>query len=413
MSTKIKKGKCLLCENKRMTKFLDLGSTALANALLAKKSLNQKEAKFPLGLHYCRNCHLVQLGHIVDRKILFEKYNYLSSDSPQLEKYFKEYAENIFERFPQLQGKMVLEIASNDGTLLKYFKNLGYEILGIDPAKNIAKIARSKGIPTLPIFFNSHNAKKISNKNGLAHIITANNVLAHTDDPGDILRGVKEILDPEGIFIFEVQYLGDLINKNEFDNTYHEHTCYFSLHPLYLALKKNGLEIFDIEKVAGQGGSIRVYAMHSMHTPSLAPKVKKFLDSEKKQGLCNLKTYLDFGKKPKKIKKDLSTLLKKLKKNGKVIVGYGASAKGATLLQYSGVDHKLLDYIVDSAKIKQGKYTPGTKIPIYDRDKLKQSRPDYILILAWNYSESIMAQESWLKDGGVKFIIPIPEVKVI
>jgi len=404
---------CLICGNKKLIEYLNLGSTALANSYLDKKNLGKKESKFPLRSVYCTVCHLAQLGDIVDRKHIFENYAYFSSTSPQLEEYFKKYADDIYKKFPKQTKKLTLEIASNDGILLKYFQILGAPVLGIDPAKNIAKIANKKGLLTISEFFNLKTATKILNKYGKAGIISANNVLAHVDNVDEIISGVKNLLTQDGVFVFEVQYLGDLLAKNEFDNTYHEHISYFSLSPLETLLLKNKLQIFNIERVSGQGGSLRVYASHHPLVFKISSSVKKIKDLEKKQGLHKKDIYLKFGKTPIKIKKDLREFIQKLKKQNKKIVGYGASAKGNTLLQYCGVDSSMIDYIVDTAPSKQGKYTPGSHIPIYGTEHLKKNTPDYVLLLAWNYADSIMAKEKWLTEKGVKFIKPIPNVKIL
>lgn len=404
--------KCLVCGKKTLHMYLDLGKTALANTYLKKRDLQKKEARFPLQVFFCTSCFSVQLGEIVSRKKLFENYAYFSSTSPQLEEYFKKYAQTVYSRFPEQSMRFTLEIASNDGILLKYFQKHGARVLGIDPAKNIARVANKNGIPTLPLFFNEKIAQKIKMKSGTAGIITANNILAHTDIPHSIIKGVKVLLDKKGVFVFEVQYLLDLIQKNEFDNTYHEHVFHFSLHPLTTLLKKWGLEIFDVENVEGQGGSLRIYAGH---TPLVFKKksiVNKILQKEKKVGLHKAKTYTLFGAKPKIIKKELIELIEKLKKQNKKIVGYGASAKGNTLLQYCGLTHNDILYIVDTAPSKQGKFTPGSHIPIVDPSQLKKNVPDYILILAWNFADSIMKKESWFLEQKGSFIVPIPKPKI-
>ena len=407
------KKSCLVCGSTKLTQYLNLGKTALANSYLAQSELKKAELRVPLRVYYCHGCHLAQLGDVVDRKLLFENYAYFSSTSPQLEEYFREYAQNVYRRFPTQTQKFTLEIASNDGVLLKYFRPLRVRILGVDPAKNIAKVARKNGIDTLAIFFNHEAAQDILKKYGSAGVIIANNVLAHTDTVHSIMAGVKLLLDPNGVFIFEVQYLPDLFRQKAFDNTYHEHLCYFSLAPLMRLLAAYNLQIFDIEQTPAQGGSIRVYASH---TPLLLPvssSVAELTQQEKAQGLYTLTTYKKFAHVPKKIKTDLVRLLKKLKKQGRTIVGYGASAKGNTLLQYCGIGPELIDYIVDTAPSKQSKYTPGTHIPIVAPEHLHKVTPDYILLLAWNYADSIMKKEAWLKTKGAQFIKPVPRVKII
>jgi len=405
------KKECLICGNPKILKYLDLGHSALANSFLSKKDLSKKEMQFPLRVAYCPKCHLSQLMDIIDRKKIFEHYAYFSSTSPQLEQYFQNYAEDLKKKFPNQAKQLVVEIGSNDGILLKYFKKMKLPVLGVDPAKNIARKANHNKIRTLPLFFNSRNSEKIKKAYGDAGIIIANNVLAHTDSPLQVISGVKNLLDKKGVFVFEVQYLKDLLDKNEFDNTYHEHTCYFSMAPLCTLLEKYGLEVFDLKHTSAQGGSIRVFAGHK-NINKKNFKLKTLLEEERVAGLYKKQTYLNFAKKPKIIKKELLDALRKIKKTGKKIVGYGASAKGNTLLQYCGIKSEI-DYIVDTAPFKQNKFTPGTHIPIRDPKYLKKDPPDYVLILAWNYADSIMKKESWLKGKGGKFIIPIPKVKII
>lgn len=407
MTKKQKQKKCLVCEGSDLIMYLDLGNTALANAFIKKTQLKDKEDKFPLRVLYCKTCHLVQLDHIVDRKKVFSKYHYFSSASSPLEKYYEQYVKNLQKKFPNQTKGLIVEIGSNDGILLKYFKNKKTKTLGVDPAKNIAKLAISNGIETLPVFFNLDNAKKIVKKYKKASVVIANHVLAHTDDLHGVIKGVKELLDNDGVFVFEVQYLLDLIQKNEFDNTYHEHISYFSIAPLNTLLSKYGLKIFNIERVDAQGGSIRVYAGHTSDMFPVEKSIKNLIQAEKKNGLYNEKKYKIFGKKPEKIKKDLINLLKEIKKQNKTIVGYGASAKGNTLLQYIGIGPDILDYIVDTTPSKQGKLTPGTHIPVYAQDRLKTHTPAYVLILAWNYADIIIKKESWLQKKGVIFITPI------
>lgn len=404
---------CLVCGGSNLTKYLDLGQTALANSYVEASRANIKDTTYPLRIFYCSDCHLAQLLDVVNRNLLFENYAYFSSTSPQLLGYFEEYAKDVFNRFPKQASKLVVEIASNDGILLKPLKKLGAKVLGVDPAKNIAEIANSEGIQTLPNFFDTTVAQEILQTQGHAGIISANNVLAHTDELHEIIKGVKLLLDADGVFIFEVQYLGDLISKNEFDNTYHEHISYFSLSPIITLLKKHGLEVFDVQRVSGQGGSLRIFAGHLPLLHPITEAVKLLVEKEASEGLYELATYQNFAEKPQKTKKDLVKLLTELKKSGKTIVGYGAPAKGNTLLQYCGIGTDLIDYIVDAAPSKQGKLTPGTHIPIFPPSLLREKTPDYILILAWNYADSIIERESWLKDLGVKFIKPVPEVTIL
>ena len=404
---------CLVCNHNRLHKFLDFGDNALANSYLRKSELNKPELKVPLRVYYCPKCHLVQLIDIVDRKLVFDDYAYFSSTSPQLVDHFEDFAEEIYERFPKQATELTIEIGSNDGVLLKHFQNLGARILGVDPARNIARIAQKNGIETLPVFFNEAVAEKIRKKYGMAGIITANNVLAHTDEIHSIIAGVKKLLAPDGIFVFEVQYIGDLIAKCAFDNIYHEHICYYSLAPLIKLLNKWGLKAFDIQFVDTHGGSLRIYAAHDSENFKIRRSITKLVRQEKRRGLYELETYKNFSIRPQTIRKDLVSLVKKLKKQNKTIAGYGASAKGTSLLQFCRIGPNVIDYIVDNAPSKQNKFTPGSHIPIYAPETLKARIPDYVLLLAWNYADSIMKNEDWLKQIGTKFIVPIPSVIVV
>ncbi len=405
---------CLICGNTNLTKYLSLGRAVPANSYLTKAQLKEKEFKAPLEVYFCNNCNLAQLLHIVNRSYIYSNYAYFSSTSPMLVKHFEDYAQEVFHRFPYQAKQLVVDIGSNDGVLLKPFKKLGARVLGIDPAKNIAKIANKQGIETIADFFGKGKVGELIKKYGKAGIITSNNTLAHTDSLHDIFEGVKELLDDKGIFVFEVQYVLDLLTHNEFDNTYHEHICFHGVKPLQYLLKMHGMEIIDVVHTDTHGGAIMVFAAHS---PTLFPidkAVNQFLENEKKQGLGKLSTYQKFAKRPPVVKKKLTKMLWDLKKKGKKIVAYGASAKATTLLQYCNIGSDVIDYIIDDAPSKQGKFTPGTHIPIVSAETLKEKKPDYIVITAWNYAKNIMeVKEKWFKQAGGKFIIPIPEPKIV
>lgn len=408
-----KSRKCIICGSKKLTCYLSLGKSAPANSYLTKLQLKQKEFKAPLEVYFCRKCHLAQLLHIVDRSYIYRQYDYFSSTSPMLVKHFEEYTNEVFRRFPAQSKQLVVDIGSNDGVLLKPFKKLGARVLGIDPAKNIAKIANNQGIETIADFFSSKKVPSLIKKYGKAGIVTSNNTLAHTDVLHDIFKGVKELLDDKGIFVFEVQYLLDLLTHNEFDNTYHEHICFHAITPLSYLLKMHSMEIIDIIHTDTHGGGIMVFATHSPSFLSASKTVGKFLENEEKLGLHKFSTYKKFAKKPPLVRKKLTKMLLDLKKNGKKIAGYGASAKCTTLLQYCNIGPDIIDYITDSAPSKQGKYTPGTHIPIVAPQTLKVKKVDYILITAWNYAQNIMEKENWFTKEGGKFIIPIPQPKIV
>src|SRR3989338_3527926 len=408
-----KSNKCLICQEKKLTRYLSLGKAALANSYLNKHELKKEEFKAPLEVYFCHNCHLAQLLHIVDRSYIYNDYAYFSSTSPMLVRHFEEYATEVFKRYPDQSRQLVVDIGSNDGVLLKPFKKLGSRVLGIDPAKNIAKIANSQGIETIADFFSASRVEKLIKKYGKAGIITSNNTLAHTDALHDIIEGVSKLLDEKGVFIFEVQYLADLLAHNEFDNTYHEHICFYSIYPLIQLLKMHSMEIIDILHTDTHGGAVMVLASHTPAPFPVGKAVGEFIKNEKKLGLGKISTYKKFAKHPPQVRLKLTKILLDLKKKGKKIVAYGASAKATTLLQYCYIGTDVIEHIPDSAPSKIGKFTPGTHIPIVPADTLKKNRPDYIVITAWNYAKNIMEKEAWFKASGGKFIIPIPEPKII
>jgi SAM-dependent methyltransferase len=409
----IKRDHCLICGDKNLTKYLSLGKSAFANSLLEAKDLDKPEPKAPLDVYFCNNCKLVQLLDIVDRQLLFNKYYYFSSTSPVLVNHFESYAEELVDLFPAQAKKLVIDIGSNDGILLKPLQQLGCTVLGIDPAKNIAKDLEDSSIDTIWDFFGTPLVPSIMKKYGKAGIISANNVLAHTDAIHDILDGVRELLDDDGVFVFEVQYILDLLEKNEFDNTYHEHICHYALAPILYLLKKHNMSAFKVKHVDTHGGSLRVYASLSSRKVPVDSSIKKLLKREHEFGLDTAETYVNFAKNAPINKRKLRTLLLSLKKKNKTIVGYGAPAKAATLLQYCNIGTDIIDYITDSAPSKQGLYLPGVHIPILSPQTLKTRTPDYIVILAWNYAPAIMEKESWFSDGGGKFIIPVPSPRVV
>ncbi|MFH1827146.1 MAG: NAD-dependent epimerase/dehydratase family protein [bacterium] len=401
---------CQFCKSRKLKKVLDFGSTPPANSFLDKKDLNKKEEKYPLQVFFCKKCHLLQLGHVVNPKILFTNYLYTSSTSPVFIQHFEKYATATFERFHLNKNSKVTDIGSNDGILLKPFKKLGVNILGVDPAVNLAEKATMEGIPTIAKFFSPKLAEEIVEKYGNSDVVTANNVFAHIRDLDEIVDGVKILLNENGVFIFEVAYLGDFLEKNYFDTVYHEHLYYHSLSPLKKFFEKKQMNIFDVEKVPTHGGSIRVYVKNSKAKHQIKTSVEKMIKKETEAGLNKEQTYLNFAKKIEKNKVLLLKLLKDFKSQGKRIVGYGAPAKGNTLLNYFNINRDYLDYIVDDSPLKQGLFTPGTHIPVVSSKKIsKKPVPDYILILAWNFAEPIIEKMSDYEKQGGNFIIPVPE----
>jgi len=408
----IHKTSCRICGNSNLVKILDLGEMPLANAFLKKEDINNPEPKFPLVIYFCKDCGLLQVLDIVNPELLFKHYHYLTSTSKPLADHFIDLGENLTNRFIKSENDLVIDIGGNDAVLLNSIKNK-CRVLNIEPAENIAKISKGKGVDTIENFFSFELAKDILKKYGPAKIIAANNVFAHIDNLKDILEGVKILIGDNGVFVFEVHWVGNLLGLKGiggFDQIYHEHLSYFSLLAIKGLINQFDLKIFDIKLIPIHGKSLQVYVSKKYKA---LDSVNEFLEEEKNLGLDEVKTYMDFTKRVEGNKNELKNLLQKLKNENKKIVGYGAPAKGNTLLNYFEIDNKILDFIVDDSPLKQGLYTPGTHIPIFSSDKLKEEKPDYLLLLAWNYTESILKKEQKLRDKGVKFIIPIPKVKIV
>ncbi len=405
--------RCIICGSTDIMPYLSLGNMALANSFATKQHLTKPAKKYPLGMTYCHACHLSQLTHTVNPKNLFQTYAYFSSTSPQLVAHFSAYAKDLWRLFPTLARGLVVDVGSNDGILLVPLKKRGSRVLGVDPAKNVAAAAAQAGIHTMTKFFTPTLAQIIINKYGQANIISANNVFAHTPDIHLFMTAVKRLLCPGGIFVFEVKYLGDLIGKNEFDTIYHEHVFSYILHPLVTLLGKYAMQIFDVHHVDTHGGSLRIFASHIPLPFAISPSVSTYLQKEIRAGYTDLTTYTRYAQKPPAVKKKLLALLTSLKQKNKRIAAYGASAKGSTLLQYCGIDTNFIDFVVDTTPYKIGKYMPGTHIPIVDARQWKKHPPDYILLLAWNFSDSIIKREAWFGRRGGKFILPIPAVGVV
>ena len=404
--------RCRLCLKKKFKIVFDLGKTPLANSFLNKNQINNKEKLYPLKLNFCKNCFNLQLSHSVYAKKMFSKYLYLSNTSKQNWDHFKLYAKKLDKLFPKNTKKSILDIASNDGTFLNFFNKKDYYRLGVDPAKNLIKFSKKLGIKQLPIFFTKKNSQKIKEEFGSFDIITANHVCAHVSDLNDFFLGVKNLLKKKGIFVFEVSYLGSVIKKKTFDTIYHEHADYHSLKPLLNFVKKFNMEIFDYNLVNAQGGSIRIYVCHKKIMLIKTKKINKLISLEKnKLKLYKISTFLNFKLEVNIIKVKLLKLLKKIKKDNKIIAGYGAAAKTTTLMSYFGIDKSIIDFIIDDNKLKQNKYTPSTHIPIFSAKKISLLKPDYILVLAWNYAKHIIDNRNFKFNG--KFIIPFPKIKIM
>jgi SAM-dependent methyltransferase len=385
-----------------------MGAMPLAGDYLLKSELG-KEKHYPLNIFFCNNCSLVQVLHVVKPQVLFEDYRYLSSVglSRHFDEYAKELAKHILKR-----GSFVCEIGSNDGVLLLPLRKRKFKVLGIDPAKNVVRIAKKKGIETEVAYFGKKVAKKIIKKNGKADAILANNVLAHIDDLEDVFEGIRILLKPEGMLVFEVHYFPELIRKTQYDCFYNEHLGYYSLTSIDHLLSKYSFEIVDVKNIPIHAGSIRVYAKLENKGLKVKKSVSKMLEKENKLGVTTLEYVKNFARNAQENKKSLNRMLNKLKSQGERIVGYGAAGRGNIMLNYCGIGTDLLDYIVDESPERQGRYTPGTHIPIVNPEEFRKDDVKYALLFAWSYQEQILRKErKFLKKGG-KFILPLPKVRI-
>lgn len=401
---------CRICKGIVLRKIMSFGKTPPANAFLRKEQLAVPEQLFPLDVYLCQACGLVQLVDVVSPDVLFRDYVYVSSTAASFAAHFAAFAASACARFSLGGGSLVVDIGSNDGVLLAPFRERGIAVLGIEPAATVAEIARQRGIETVPAFFSAELAGELAKKRR-ASVITATNVFAHINELDDALTGVRLLLAEDGVFIIEVPYLGDLIEKNLFDTVYHEHLSYFALKPLSVLFERFGMAIVDVEKVGTHGGSIRVYAKKAPADAS--PAVAEFRAKEQLLQLDAAETYRAFMQKIEKNRAALAALLLQLKADGKSVAGYGAPAKSTTLLHYFGIGAETIGYIVDDSAYKQGLYTPGTHIPVVGPELLHQRRPDCLLILAWNFADEIMKKNEWFSRSGGKFIVPVPEPKVL
>jgi len=402
---------CRICKGKKLIKFLDLGYQPLANSFLSKEQLSSEEPAYPLAVYFCQDCNLAQLLHVVEKEILFKDYIYFSSGMPKLSNHFRDYAMDIMNRFLK-PGDFVVELASNDGILLKFFKENGYKILGIDPAENIAKKAMESGVDMVVDFFSTNIAKEVVKEKGKAKVIMANNVVAHINDHHDLAKGVETLLDKKGVFVFEAPYLIDMFENLTYDTIYHEHLSYLAVRPLKTLFEKFGLEIFDVKLFPVQGQSLRVFVCKKGEY-EINESVEKYVKLEESWGLNKIDSYFDLAKRIEESKIKLNSLLEDLKKKGKRISAYGAPAKGNTLLNYCGIGSDLIEYALDDLPSKQGLFTPGTHIPAVTKEYSQKNIPDYFLLLAWNYAKLIQEREQDFTNRGGKFIIPVGQIEIL
>ncbi len=386
----------------------------LSNAYLSAAQLNQMEPFYPLCARVCMQCFLVQLDAVAAPEELFGDYAYFSSYSESWLKHAQAYAAGMIERFRFDTRSLVVEVASNDGYLLQYFRERGIPVLGIEPARNVAREAEGKGIPTLVRFFGKALAGELAASGQQAELIVGNNVLAHVPDLDDFVGALQLLLKPGGVCTLEFPHLLRLIEGNQFDTIYHEHLSYFSFATAEEILLRHRLAVFDVEEIPTHGGSLRVFAGHAgenARTPT--PRAFQLKRREIEAGMRQPGTYAGFGEKVRECKRALLELLTGLKRAGKSVVAYGAPAKGNTLLNYCGVGRDFLDYTVDLSPHKQGRFLPGTHLPICTPEKIRQTRPDYVLLLPWNLRDEIVSQLREIRQWGGRFIVPIPQAEII
>jgi SAM-dependent methyltransferase len=403
---------CRLCGEGKLTLVLELAPTPPANAFVSRDELDKPQPSFPLDVFFCEDCFHVQLLDVVDPSVLFENYVYVSGTSPSFVAHFENYAKGILDQFKPAPGSLVVDIGSNDGTLLRFFQKAGMKVLGVDPARKIAEEATRNGIPTLAAFFSPKLAAEIRAQYGAASVITGNNVFAHIDNLEAIVEGIRTLLAPGGVFIFEVSYLVDVFEKTLFDTIYHEHLDYHSVKPLVPFFKRLGMELIEAVRVGSHGGSLHGVAQLKGGPHPVGKSVAEAIAAEEKLGLDRGETFRQFGQNINSLKTDLGKLLRELKAKGKKIAGFGAPAKATTLMYHFGIGPDLIDFIVDDSPLKQNLFTPGYHVPVVPSSVMYERKPDYVLILAWNFAGPILKSHRAYTDAGGHFIVPIPQLEI-
>jgi len=390
-----------------------LGKTPPANSFLKQEDIGKKEDSFPLELYFNPQYSLVHLGYVVPPDQLFRNYLYVSSTSATFRRHFLEFAETLKKKFNLHENSLIVDVGSNDGIMIRSCKAVGIQGMGIEPATNLSMQANYEGLETINEFLNEKAVQEVIKRRGHADIVTATNVFAHTEDISYFVTMAKKILKPGGILVIEIQYLFDTIRTMTFDNVYHEHLYYYTLTSLNKFFRSQGMEIIDVEHVDTHGGSLRVYAQKQGAARKITNAVQNLLQEEKEKKVDDIETYKAFALKITTVKTELKNYIKKIKDQHKSIAGYGAPAKSTTLLNYCGITSEEIDYIVDDNPLKMGLYTPGTHISVVSSEKLKTNKPDYLLILAWNFAPEILQKTKFLAEQGTQFIIPLPEPRIV
>lgn len=408
-----KKKNCRYCDNHLPETFLDLGVMPLANSFIEESKKEEEEFVCPLSITRCDTCGLVQLTHVVPADLMFSHYLYVSSTTKTFKTHFAEYAKQAKSKLQKKDRGLAVDIGSNDGLLLSCFQNEGMTAVGVEPALNLSSEANKNGFKTLNKYFNEECVNLITKEYGKADIITANNVFAHIDDVQDVCRNVNKLLDDNGIFIIEFPYMAVMLEDMVFDMIYHEHLSYINITPLKYLLKKFDLEIFSIDRVASHGGSLRVFIKKVKGSYPIDKIMDDLLKMELEKGYNEMPAYTKFAEKVQAVKNTLIQFVNENKSSGKSIAGYGAPAKGNTLINYCLFNDKQIDFIVDDNPLKQSMLSPGAKIPIVPGAYLHEHPTDFLIIFAWNFAKEIIEKNSALKQKGVKFIIPLPEPKIV
>lgn len=404
---------CRFCGTPLEHTFADLGVSPLSNAFLRVEDLDRAEPFYPLHARVCHACFLVQVGEFEPPERIFCDYAYFSSYSDGWLDHCRRYVDMACERFNLGPRSRVVEVASNDGYLLQYFAARGVPVLGVEPAANVAAVAVDKGIPTLTRFFGAGTAREMAASDGHADLLLGNNVLAHVPDLNDFVEGLRILLAPGGTITMEFPHLVRLIGGNQFDTIYHEHFSYFSFATSERVFARHGLDLFDVEELPTHGGSLRIYAAHRGTAPEPSERVLALRRGEETAGIGRLETYLGFGERVKQTKRNFLRFMIEAKEDGATIAGYGAPAKGNTLLNYCGIGTDFIEFTVDRNPEKQGRYLPGSRVPVFPPGKLREAQPDLVVILPWNLRQEIVREHAYVAEWGGRFVVPIPEVEVV